>query len=213
MRASARVSSCQVSILEPTELLSRKFVAVHSSGVILRLGPVGFCARSQAPNFLTTIRNEAIMSKAEVPVRDEAGRFKSVSLKILFSGIALIIVGVAIARQIPRQESAPPNELFAHIQNALRTLPIVAGTMLAWVGGVRISLVMRPFNAVLLGLAFVVAALVGPLAAAQVFPQFKHFTWTGEYVLPIFALRITGFILLSTGLVRFLSGGRHAPYK
>jgi len=153
------------------------------------------------------------MPKTDVSVRPEIQRFRSLSLKMVSSGIGLLLLGVAITWEVRRQEPATSSQFFAQVQNVVRNVLIMVGTILAWVGGVRMSLVMRPLNAILLGLACVVTTLLGPLVAVQVFPALKNLTWSGAYLAPIFALRIIGFVLISTGLLRSLSRNRYELYK
>lgn len=148
------------------------------------------------------------MCKSAISSAPEMTQFKNRSLGLLLSGIALVVVGIAIAWKIPRREVQVPSKLLLEIRNGLRTLPLVAGTILTWVGGIRVSLVIRPVYAILFGLGFVVVATFAPVAMDKFLIDFKNFNWTVEYTLPIYALQITGFILLSTGLLRFLFRNR-----
>lgn len=149
------------------------------------------------------------MPQAPITPGPETRRFRAMSLRLLFYGIALVILGAAIAWEIPRREALAPYKRYFEVRNGLRTLPLVAGTILTWVGGVRVSLLVRPVYAILLGLCFIVIAALGPVAVAQFVPGFRNFNWTVEYTLPIYALQIAGFILMSTGLLRFLSSNRY----
>jgi hypothetical protein len=83
-------------------------------------------------------------------------------------------------------------------------VPSVAGALLAFFAAIRISLTARPLRAVALGFVLLVVGSVVPFAAAQLIPSMKSHSWTFPSLLPLFALRIVGLIVLSTVLLRLV---------
>jgi hypothetical protein len=78
------------------------------------------------------------------------------------------------------------------------------GSLIAFVGGVRISLFARPRNLVAGGTALLLGSWFAP-AVMHLLPGLQDFVWTKTSLLLLFLLRILGIILSTTGAMRLLS--------
>lgn len=83
-------------------------------------------------------------------------------------------------------------------------LPVIVGGLLTFVGGIRLSLLMRPWM-IFLGLALVCAAVLGPAVASTYVPAVREFHWTGAILVPLFIARTLGIVFSTTGTLRLLS--------
>ncbi len=119
-------------------------------------------------------------------------------VRIFVCGSALMILGIAIGKQLALQPADGTMIAFARGRELVTLVPAVAGALLTFWGGVRMSLTMRPLHLLVLGPILLVGAEAGPLLAAKLFPEIGNYGWPGVSVLPLFTYRIVGFILLST---------------
>lgn len=149
------------------------------------------------------------MSPTEDIVEPKTAKPGSAGYKVLLCGISLMFFGIAIGRQLELQGgSDDPNALSGHARNIIALIPVVAGAILTFVGGVRISIVLRPLYLLLLGAVLVVGALAGPRSLAQFFPKIENYNWTGAPLMLLFVFRTIGIIFFSTGLLRLFWRGK-----
>lgn len=128
-------------------------------------------------------------------------KFRSTSLRIIWCAAILMLFGFAISRQ----DSGTIHVFGLRWWGSLSAMPVIAGGILAFVGAVRMSLVMRPLNLLVLGAALVVATFAVPISAAQLFPALKTYAWTGASQVPLWLSEFVGMMFVSTGVLRLLS--------
>ena len=141
----------------------------------------------------------------EVFTLQEASKFRSTSNALLLAGLCMTMFGIALTHSFPPgNANAAIGERF-HPRESIRLAPIVAGGLLLFVSVVRLSLLMRPRNMLVLGMALVFGAVLVPVAVSTYLPAAWDSSWTGAVLEPLFIARILGLILLSTGILRGLS--------
>lgn len=119
-----------------------------------------------------------------------------------------MLFGIAIGRQLELQGLDDRSAASGPAHNTVALIPVVAGAVLSFVGGARLSMVLRPAYLLLLGPILVVGALAGPRLAAEVFPKIKNYNWTGASLILVFVIRTIGIIFFSTGLIRLFWRGK-----
>jgi hypothetical protein len=135
----------------------------------------------------------------------DTSRFRATTIALLMAGLWVMILGIRLAH------SYDPNNTTTAIGTPLNPneitlfLPVIVGGLLSFVGGVRLSLLIRPWNMLLLGAVLLCAAMLGPAAISAHVPAMKDFSWTGPVLVPLFVGRILGFIFVSTSILRRLS--------
>jgi len=132
-----------------------------------------------------------------------------VGLKIALCGVALMLVGVGLANELQAGDAAA--SLSATGNEAQRIVPLVpslAGALLTLWGAIRLSVLVSPLPLLLTGFFLEIAANIFPFAAAQLFPEMKTYHWILPSLLPLFVVRITGLLLFSTAVLRWLLSSR-----
>jgi hypothetical protein len=143
----------------------------------------------------------------ETPIQPE-NTTQFVGLKISLSGAALMLIGAAIGSQIQIESSANMMVSAKDAREIVALVPSIVGSLMTFVGSIRMSLTVRPLRLAALGFVLVVVASALPLAVAQVVPEMNTYKWTLPSVLPVFVLRIVGLIFFSTAVLRLLLGAR-----
>lgn len=115
-----------------------------------------------------------------------------------------MIFGITIGKQMALQPSDGTMIAFARGREIVPLIPTIAGALLTFWGGIRMSLAMRPLHLLVLGPILLVGAYEGPFLAAELFPEIGNHSWTGPSVLLLFTYRIVGLIFFSTALLRLL---------
>jgi len=132
-----------------------------------------------------------------------------VGLKIALYGVALMLVGVGLANQLQVGDAAA--RLSAAGNETQRIVPLVpslAGALLTLWGAIRLSILVSPLPLAVVGFILEIAANIFPFAAAQLFPEMKTYHWVLPSLLPLFVVRITGLMLFSTAVLRWLLSSR-----
>jgi len=143
-----------------------------------------------------------VMATTQSTTSDTGSTWNGV--KILVNGSVLMLLGIAIGKQMALQPSDGTAIAFARGREIVPLIPAVAGALLTFWGGIRMSLAMRPLQLLILGPILIVGAYGGPLLAVQFFPEFGNHNWSGPSVLLLFTYRIVGLIFFSTALLRLL---------
>lgn len=133
-------------------------------------------------------------------------RSASSGLKILFCGTALMLFGVAVAMRPEFQSSEANSSSPVHINSVIARIPIVAGAVIALIGGTRMSMGIRPLARTFLGAGFFIGAVAAPILATRFDPSLADQTWTTSALMPFFVFRILGLICASTGLLKVFPG-------
>lgn len=144
---------------------------------------------------------ERSLGRGDMSTRPESTKFRSTSLRIIWCAAFLMVFGFAIGRQ----DSGAIHVVGSRWWSSLSAMPVIAGGILAFVGAVRMSLVMRPLNLLVFGVALVVATFAVPISAVQLFPALKTYAWTGASQVPIWLSELVGMMFFSTGVLRLLS--------
>jgi hypothetical protein len=140
----------------------------------------------------------------EVSVRAESENFRPVSFSLLGIGVLMMILSVALGQsfgELPFEKSRIPPDPSSELPFLL---PALLGSLIAFVGGVRISLFGRPWTLVAGGCALLLGSWFAP-AVMHVLPGLRNFVWTKTSLLVLFLLRILGIILSTTGALRLLT--------
>jgi hypothetical protein len=145
------------------------------------------------------------MSPGEVKESRDS-RSPSAGLKILFCGTALMLFGVAVAMRPEFQSSDANSSSSVHINSVIARIPIVAGAVIALLGGTRMSMGIRPLARTLLGAGFFIGAVAAPILVTRLDPGVADQTWTTSTLMPFFVFRILGLIFASTGLLKVFPG-------
>ncbi len=145
------------------------------------------------------------MSPGEVKESRDS-RSPSAGLKILFCGTALMLFGVAVAMRPEFQSSDANSSSSVHINSVIARIPIVAGAVIALLGGTRMSMGIRPLARTLLGAGFFIGAVAAPILVTRLDPGVADQTWTTSALMPFFVFRILGLIFASTGLLKVFPG-------
>jgi hypothetical protein len=145
------------------------------------------------------------MSPGEIK-ESRVSRSASAGLKILFCGTALMVFGVAVAMRPEFQNSDANSSSPVPINSVISRIPIVAGAVIALLGGTRMSMGIRPLARVLLGAGFLIGAVGAPIVATRLDPSLADQTWTTSALMPFFVFRILGLIYASTGLLKVFPG-------
>jgi len=132
----------------------------------------------------------------------------SAGLKILLCGTSLMLLGVAVAMRPEFQSGDADSSSSLHINSLIARIPIVAGGVIALLGGTRMSMAIRPFLRTLLGAGFFIGAVATPMVVTKLDPSFVDQTWTTSALMPFFVFRILGLIFASTGLLKVFPGDK-----
>lgn len=140
----------------------------------------------------------------------ESGRptTPSVGLKVLLCGTSLMLFGVAIAMRPEFQSGDTDGSSSLHINPLIARIPIVAGGVIALLGGTRMSMAIRPLVRTLLGAGFFIGAVAAPILVTQLDPSWAIQSWTTSALMPFFVFRILGLIFAATGLLGVFPGDK-----
>src|ERR1700734_2143568 len=148
-----------------------------------------------------------VFCMGEIPIQPE-NTTQLVGLKVSLCGAALMLIGAAIGSQVQIESSASMMVTAKDAREIVSLVPSIIGSLMTFVGSIRMSLTVRPLRLAALGFVLVVAAGALPLAVSQVVPEMNTYKWTLPSVLPVFVLRIVGLIFFSTAVLRLLLGAR-----
>jgi len=126
------------------------------------------------------------------------------AVKIFACGSTLMILGIAIGKEMAQQPSDGTMVAFARGREIVPLVPIVVGALLTFWGGIRMSLAMRRLHLLLLGPTLLLGAYEGSFLAAQLFPEIGGRGSNGALALPLFTHGIVGVGLFLTALLRLL---------
>jgi hypothetical protein len=126
-------------------------------------------------------------------------------MRLIACAVVLMIFGLAIHWKLAIWASDASSAIRMRGWTYISAMPLVAGGILAFLGAVRMSLVVRPVHLLLTGVILVFAAFGGPVLAVQIFPSLNAHLWTGASQVPLWVCDLTGLLFISTGLLRFLS--------
>jgi putative Mn2+ efflux pump MntP len=139
------------------------------------------------------------MTITQVHGRQTSDKPGSGGLKILMSGIGLMLVATALDAGLRgSNDSNVTSE-----QDFIMFMPAVAGALLVFAGGLRTSVTTRPKRAAIVGLILFVVASALPIVASVMSPPLREFIGTGASLIALFTCRIVGLICLSTALLRW----------
>jgi len=137
----------------------------------------------------------------------ESQNFRPVSLSLFAIGIVMMILSVALGHSFG-ELSFDKTRVAPDPSGDLPFLvPALLGSLIAFVGGVRISLFARPWNLIAGGSALLLVSWFAP-AVLQLLPGLQDFAWTSTSLLVLFLLRILGIIFSTTGALRLLRASR-----
>ncbi len=141
----------------------------------------------------------------EVPVPQDISSFRTVSKTMLLAGLCVMILGIRFAYTYEPDNTTTAIGTPVGANDAALFLPVIVGGLITFVAAVRFSLLITPLRLIVLGVALVCAAVLGPTALSAYIPAMKAFSWTGPVLVPLFIGRILGFVFLSTAILRRLS--------
>lgn len=133
----------------------------------------------------------------------EPSNFRAVSCSLFAAGMAMLILSLVLSHSFGALRTEPAREMADSSGELPFLLPALLGSLLAFVGGIRISLFAHPRNLVMGGCALLAASWFAPVAMAA-FPPSRDFVWTKTTLLVLFFVRILGIILSTTGALRLL---------
>jgi len=132
----------------------------------------------------------------------ESPQFRTSSLTLLAAGIVVLLLSLSLAHSfsnsphLDRAKPSPPDDLPF-------MLAALVGGLMVFVGGVRVSLFVRPWNLVFGGTFLLLASWFTPLVVTTI-PTLNDFSWNRPTLLVLILLRILGLILSTTGALRLL---------
>jgi hypothetical protein len=132
----------------------------------------------------------------------DTSTFRTTTKTLLLAGLCVMILGIRFAYTYDPDGTASAGDGPIHSDDVARFLPVIVGGLLTFVAGVRFSLLITPWRLVILGLALVCLAVLGPAAVSVYIPAMKDFSWTGPVLVPLFIGRILGFTFISTAILR-----------
>lgn len=138
--------------------------------------------------------------------RSGTSRFRLMSLVVFCGGVAIMIV-FAVLSQISLAVSLQPMAgPVTYSDDLLFFVPGLAGALLAFVGGVRMSLVLRPRNLLVWSCVLLAASASGPVVTAAL-PSLPSVSSTKTCLLPFIIFRILAIIFGTTALFRWKVAG------
>jgi hypothetical protein len=133
----------------------------------------------------------------------DSSNFHMTTITLLGAGLGVMILGIRLVY------SFSPDNTISAVGTAIPQgdlslfLPVIIGGLLTFVGGVRLSLLLRPWKVLLLGVALICATVLGPAAISAHISAMKDFGWAGPVLVPLFIGRILGIIFFATALLRW----------
>lgn len=135
----------------------------------------------------------------------DTSSFRTATKTLLLAGLCVMILGIRFAYTYDPDNTTTAIGTPVGSNDAVLFLPVIVGGLITFVAAVRFSLLITPRRLVILGVAMLCAAVLGPTAVSAYIPAMKDFSWTGPVLVPLFIGRILGFIFLSTAILRRLS--------
>lgn len=132
----------------------------------------------------------------------ETSRFRANTLGLLAAGLCVMILGVRLTHSYDPRTTTTTVGTPIRAGDVTLFLPVIFGGLLSFVAGVRLSLLMRPWNTLVWGAVLVCAAMFVPAAISACVPAMKDFPWAGGILVPLFITRILGIIFFTTGILR-----------
>jgi hypothetical protein len=134
--------------------------------------------------------------------RSGTSRFRLVSLVLFCGGIAIMIVFAVLSQISVTVSLQPMVSPVTYSDDLLFFVSAIAGALLAFLGGVRMSLILRPRNLLVWSCVFLAASASGPLVTAAL-PSLQSVSSTRTCLLPFLIFRILAFIFGTTALFRW----------
>ncbi len=135
----------------------------------------------------------------------DSSNFRITTVTLLGAGLGVMILGIRLVYSFSSDNTITAVGTPIPQGDLSLFLPVIVGGLLTFVGGVRLSLLLRPWKLLVVGVALICAAVLGPAAISLHIPAMKDFPWAGPVLVPLFIGRILGFIFFATALLRWFA--------
>lgn len=130
----------------------------------------------------------------------ESPRFRHTSQLLFATGLAMVILSIAVAGS----DTSEPSAARDSSTEVPFLLPALLGAILSFVGAIRLSLFVRAWPLVIGGSALLLASWLIP-DGMETLKLLPGFAWTRPALLALYMLRILAIIFSTTGALRLLA--------